>query len=90
MANKLKIDKDSLTRILSMIEAINEADEVIVEDKGETLFKLKRDIKDDRGNYVADNFFRLKCLLSDKQRPMKQHIKFDSINLDVDFKRNFL
>jgi hypothetical protein len=90
MTTSFKISKDSLTNLLSIIDTINEVDEVIVEDKGKVTIRLKPDIKDNDGNYVADNFFRLKCLFSDKQRPMKQHIKFDSINLDLDFKRNFL
>ena len=66
MTTSFKISKDSLTNLLSIIDTINEADEVMVEDKGKVTIRLKPDIKDNEGNYVADNFFRLKCLFSDK------------------------
>jgi hypothetical protein len=89
MTTSFTISKDSLTNILSLIDAINEAREVIVEDKGKVTIRLKPVIDAD-GNHVTDNFFRLKCLFRDNSRPKKQHINFDSINLEIDFKRNFL
>lgn len=90
MKSSFTISKESLTSLLAIIDAINEAEEVIVEDKGKATIRLKPDIKDGEGKYAVDNFFRLKCLFSDKTKNSKQRIKFDSAVLDINYKGNFL
>lgn len=90
MKSSFTISKESLTSLLAIIDAINEAEEVIVEDKGKATIRLKPDIKDGNGKYVVDNFFRLKCLFSDKVKNNKQRHKFDSAVLDINHKGNFL